>query len=227
MHRSPPHADEVSPSLAENGYVVVRDALGAAHVDRLRAAFEGVEQRDGTQHVPLFDDALASHPAIVSSARVVFGDASWRVRDMPSSVASLPPRGPARSRFRVSMHGRNPLPGYGQQGLHADWKPRARGEPFMVMSAIWMLDDFTIENGATRVVPGSHEIIEPLSKSLAQPLARHEREIVITGSSGSVLIFNGHTWHSGRKNDSRGPRRCVQMVMQRCPLIDESPRSHR
>jgi len=194
MHRSPPHADEVSLSVAESGYVVVRDAIDAAHVDRLRAAFEGAEQKDGTQHVPLFDAALASHPAIASCARVVFANADWRVRD---------------------MHGRNPLPGYGQQGLHADWKPRERGEPFMVMSAIWMLDDFTFENGATRVVPGSHEITTPLAKSLAQPLAHHEREVVITGSAGSVLVFNGHLWHSGRKNESRGPRRCVQMVAQR------------
>ena len=194
MHRSPPHADEVSPSLAENGYVVVRDALDAAHVERLRAAFDGAEQKDGTQHVPLFDESLAAHPAILEAGRVVFDGAEFRVRD---------------------AHGRNPLPGYGQQGLHADWKPRVRGEPFMVMTAIWMLDDFTLENGATRVVPGSHKITTPLAKSLAQPLARHEREIVVTGSAGSVLVFNGHLWHSGRKNDSRGPRRCVQMLAQR------------
>jgi ectoine hydroxylase-related dioxygenase (phytanoyl-CoA dioxygenase family) len=194
MHRSSPHADEVSPSLAESGYVVVNDALDAAHVDRLRAAFEGAEQKDGTQHVPLFDEALVTHPAIIEAGRIVFGDAEWRVRD---------------------MHGRNPLPGYGQQGLHADWKPRARGEPFLAMTAIWMLDDFTIENGATRIVPGSHVITTPLAKALSQPLAHHEREIVIIGRAGSVLIFNGHLWHSGRKNESRGPRRCVQMVMQR------------
>jgi len=193
MHRSSPHADEVSPSLAESGYIVIADAIDAAHVDRLHAAFEGAEQRDGTQHVPLFDDALSNHPAIVSSARAVFGDADWRVRD---------------------MHGRNPLPGYGQQGLHADWKTRAPGEPFMVMTAIWMLDDFTIENGATRIVPGSHKITAPLDKSLAQPLAHHPREVVITGRAGSVLVFNGHLWHSGRKNESRRPRRCVQMIVQ-------------
>ena len=194
MHRSLPHADEVSPSLAENGYVVVRDALDSAHVDRLRAAFEGAEQRDGTQHVPLFDESLATHRAVLDAGRVVFDGANFRVRD---------------------MHGRNPLPGFGQQGLHTDWKHRTRGEPFMVMTAIWMLDDFTIENGATRVVPGSHKIMAPLAKSLAQPLAHHEREVVITGRAGSVLIFNGHLWHSGRKNDSRGPRRCVQMIVQR------------
>jgi ectoine hydroxylase-related dioxygenase (phytanoyl-CoA dioxygenase family) len=196
MHRSSPHADEVSPSIAEVGYLVVSDALALDHVERLRAAFEGAEQRDGTQHVPLTDDALSNHPAILDAGRIVFDGASFRVRD---------------------MHGRNPLPGYGQQGLHADWKPRVRGEPFMVMTAIWMLDDFTIDNGATRVVPGSHKVFAPLAKSLAQPLAHHEREIVVTGRSGSVLIFNGHLWHSGRKNESRGPRRCVQMVTQRAP----------
>jgi ectoine hydroxylase-related dioxygenase (phytanoyl-CoA dioxygenase family) len=95
--------------------------------------------------------------------------------------------------------------------------PRATVKPFMVMTAIWMLDDFTIDNGATRIVPGSHTITEPLAKMLAQPLARHPREIVITGRAGSVLIFNGHLWHSGRKNESDGPRRCVQMVVQRSP----------
>jgi ectoine hydroxylase-related dioxygenase (phytanoyl-CoA dioxygenase family) len=191
MHRSSPHADEVSPSLAEHGYVVVPNALDLAHVDRLRAAFEGAEQKDGTQHVPLFDDALAHHAAVLEAGRIVFEGAAWRVRD---------------------MHGRNPLPGYGQQGLHADWKPRAPGEPFMSMTAIWMLDDFTIDNGATRIVPGSHMITTPLAKSFAQPLAHHPRELVVTGAAGSVLVFNGHLWHSGRKNESRGPRRCVQMV---------------
>lgn len=181
--------------LEELGYVVVAGALDSAHVDGLRRAFEDAPaQEDGTQHVRLFDESLASHPAILESGRVVFGDAPFRVRD---------------------MHGRNPLPGYGQQGLHSDWKPRAPGEPFHVMSAIWMLDHFTVENGATRVVPGSHRITTPLAKSLAQPLAKHPEEKIVTGRAGDVLIFNGHLWHSGRKNESRAPRRCVQMVVQR------------
>jgi len=204
MHRSLPHADEVSPLVVDgsaeggtsrlrtDGFMVVDGALDAAHVERLRAAF-GV-QSEATEHVPLKDEALAKHPAIIDAARIVFEGASWNVRD---------------------MHGRNPLPGFGQQGLHADWKPRMPGEPFFVMTAIWMLDDFTLENGATRVVPGSHVITTPIPKALAQPLARHPREVVVTGRAGSVLIFNGHLWHSGRKNESRGPRRCVQMIAQR------------
>ncbi|HEY2367250.1 MAG TPA: phytanoyl-CoA dioxygenase family protein [Polyangiaceae bacterium] len=173
---------------------MIRSALARDHVERLRAAFEDAEQKDGTQHVPLFDESLAQHAVILEAGRVVFQNAPWRVRD---------------------MQGRNPLPGYGQQGLHADWKPRAPGEPFMSMTAIWMLDDFTIDNGATRIVPGSHTITTPLAKSLAQPLAHHPRELVVTGTAGTVLVFNGHLWHSGRKNESRGPRRAVQMVAQR------------
>ena len=191
MHRSLPHADEVSPLVAD-GWLLVADAIDAARLERLRAAF-GV-QTEATEHVPLEDDALATHPAIADAARIVFEGAPWRVRD---------------------VHGRNPLPGYGQQGLHADWKPRAAGEPFQVLTAIWMLDDFTVENGATRIVPGSHTITTPIPKALAQPLAHHPREIVVTGRAGSVLVFNGHLWHAGRKNESRGWRRCVQMIVQR------------
>jgi hypothetical protein len=38
------------------------------------------------------------------------------------------------------------------------------------------------------------------------------RERVVTGPAGSVLIMNGHIWHSGRRNDGRGRRRAAQMV---------------
>jgi ectoine hydroxylase-related dioxygenase (phytanoyl-CoA dioxygenase family) len=115
----------------------------------------------------------------------------------------------------TELHGRNPLPGFGQQGLHADAPPRATVEPFFVLTAIWMLDDFTVENGATRIVPGSHRIVSPVAKSFAQPAARHPSETIVTGTAGSVLILNGHTWHSGRKNASAGPRRAGQMVLRR------------
>jgi len=166
--------------LEELGYVVVRGALDEARVERLRRDFPAVH-----------DEALATHPAILEAARVVFGGAPWKVRD---------------------ANARDPRPGFGQQGLHADWMPRAPGEPFHVMTALWMLDDFTPENGATRVVPGSHRVTTPLAKPLAQPLAHHPDEIVVTGRAGDVLIFNGHLWHSGRKNEGAGSRRSVQMV---------------
>jgi ectoine hydroxylase-related dioxygenase (phytanoyl-CoA dioxygenase family) len=77
------------------------------------------------------------------------------------------------------------------------------------------MTDFTVENGATRVVPGSHRVTRPISKSFAQPLARHPDEYIAVGRAGSVLMLNGHTWHSGRQNNSTGSRRSVQMVVRR------------
>lgn len=121
----------------------------------------------------------------------------------------------ARSRSPVSS-GRarsQPATGLRPAGLHADWTARSPGEPYFAVTALWMLDDFHDINGATRVVPGSHRDTRPLPKSLRQPLARHPAEKVITGKAGSVLLFNGHLLHSGRKNASGSPRRAAQMVV--------------
>jgi hypothetical protein len=188
-------------ALDGDGFVVVARAIDAAWVDRLRRAFESAPaQKDGTQHVELGPETpehaswglLREHPVVVAAAEHVLG--------RPFHVDEL--------------HGRNPLPGYGQQGLHSDWMPRASVEPYFVVTAIWMLDDFTIENGATRVVPGSHRMLKPISKSLGQPEARHASERVVTGAAGSVLVLNGHLWHSGRRNESQGTRRAAQMVVR-------------
>ncbi|HEY8091138.1 MAG TPA: phytanoyl-CoA dioxygenase family protein [Polyangiaceae bacterium] len=191
-------------ALDAEGWVVVPGALDARWLERLRAAFSGAPaQSDGTQHVGVDDgvphpeawEAIRKHPVTSAAAEHVLR-APFRVRD---------------------LHGRNPLPGYGQQGLHADWMPRKDGSRFFVLTAIWMLDDFTVDNGATRVVPRTHRIPHLVPKTYAQPLARHPDEVVVTGKAGSVLVFNGHTWHSGRRNQSSGPRRCGQMVIEREP----------
>jgi ectoine hydroxylase-related dioxygenase (phytanoyl-CoA dioxygenase family) len=193
---------DVRSELDREGYIVVRDALDERWVERLRRAFDGAtEQERGTQHVELTAEtrelaswhALREHPVVLEAARHVLGDA-----------------------FAVTqLHGRNPLPGYGQQGLHSDAMPRASVEPFEILTALWMIDDFTVENGATRVVPGTHRITSAIPKSYAQPMAKHPNERIITGTAGSVLVMNGHTWHAGRKNESQGPRRAAQMVIRR------------
>jgi ectoine hydroxylase-related dioxygenase (phytanoyl-CoA dioxygenase family) len=190
-------------ALDDDGYVVIANALDTALVVRLRRAFEDA-QESATQHVRLDEhtperDAwkeLEEHAAVCAAARHVLGR-PFRVRD---------------------IHGRNPLPGFGQQGLHSDWPPRLAEEPFSVVTAIFMFDDFTESNGATRVVPGSHRFTGAIPKSLGQPLSHHASERIITGSAGSVLVMNGHVWHSGRKNESTASRRAAQMVIVACWL---------
>jgi ectoine hydroxylase-related dioxygenase (phytanoyl-CoA dioxygenase family) len=190
-------------ALDRSGYVVVAAALDVPALERLRRAFgPGADARSGTEHVELGPstpereawNALSSHPIVHAAARHLFGGAPFRER---------------------SLHGRNPLPGYGQQGLHTDWPTRASADEVRVVTLLWMLDDFSVENGATRVVPGSHRIVEPLSKPLAQPQAQHPREVRVTGAAGSVIVMNGHLWHSGTLNRSRGPRRAAQHVLVR------------
>jgi ectoine hydroxylase-related dioxygenase (phytanoyl-CoA dioxygenase family) len=38
----------------------------------------------------------------------------------------------------------------------------------------------------------------------------------ILGAAGSLLVFNGHLWLGGTRNDSASPRRVVQMVLIAC-----------
>ena len=194
----------VSPilqALDQQGYVVVPGALDSEWVARLLRAFEDAPvQESGTQHVEITDETPEAK--------------SWR------DLEHHPVLNAAAEHFLSSpycmggMHGRNPLPGFGQQGLHSDCL-RGPGNECILITALWMLDDFTPENGATRVVPGSHRIARPLARDFSQPLARHPGEKIIVAPAGSVLMFNGYVWHSGRRNDSNGPRRAVQMGLRR------------
>jgi ectoine hydroxylase-related dioxygenase (phytanoyl-CoA dioxygenase family) len=186
-------------ALDSRGYVVLPQALAPDHVARLRRAFDTQPPSHGTQHI-VVTEATPEH-------------ASWRALERHPSVLAAAAHVLGREFLVRDSHGRNPLPGFGQQGLHADWKPRRATEPFYVVTALFMLDDFTVENGATRVVPGSDRLAQPVPKSVGQPLAHHPEEVVVTGSAGSVLVFNGHLWHSGRRNTGRGPRRAVQMII--------------
>lgn len=116
--------------------------------------------------------------------------------------------------FRVGrVERRNPPPGGGLQGLHADWTPRVDPELAEVATALWMLDDFDADNGATGVIPGSHLWATNPPRRWADPAARHPDEVVVTGTAGSVIVFDGHLWHRGRMNLSGAPRRALQCTV--------------
>ena len=74
--------------------------------------------------------------------------------------------------------------------------------PAFVCNAMWMLDDFTEDNGATIVVPGSH-------RSGRQPDPTTDLNanwVSATGTAGTVVIFEGRVWHSTGVNRSDCPR---------------------
>jgi ectoine hydroxylase-related dioxygenase (phytanoyl-CoA dioxygenase family) len=95
----------------------------------------------------------------------------------------------------------NTLPGETKQLLHQDdglW-PIPRPHPAFLCNALIAFDDFTIENGATHLVPFSH--------------TWHDREvdqsvetIQIEMSRGSMVLWEGAMWHAGGANNSQGER---------------------
>ncbi len=92
------------------------------------------------------------------------------------------------------------------QPLHCDTGalPDERGNK--VCNIVWMLDDFTELNGATRYVPGTHKAGKLPQDALADVSAPHPEEKLLTGKAGTLAVFNAHLWHGGTANRSEKPR---------------------
>jgi ectoine hydroxylase-related dioxygenase (phytanoyl-CoA dioxygenase family) len=95
------------------------------------------------------------------------------------------------------------------QPLHCDAGSLPDENGYCVCNTIWLLDDFTPENGATRIVPGSHKWGKLPQDVLADPAAPHPEEILVTGPAGSVVVMNTHAWHGGTANRTDRPRRAL------------------
>ena len=91
-------------------------------------------------------------------------------------------------------------------GLHIDYPlsglPTPRPNFPMVANSVWFLDDWTLENGATSCVPGSHRRLE----ALPEPGVQYDDKVQICGPRGSVLIVNGAIWHGSSENRTNEPR---------------------
>lgn len=190
-------------ALDRRGYIVLTDVVGPDWLARLREEFELAFRRgssivagkeSGTRHVAALErgdaivDGVYTHPRVLAAVHHVL-----------------------RRAFRVfQLSGRDPLPGFGLQGLHTDWLPRAAPQRFDIVTVLWLLDDFTQTNGATRLIPGSHLATRPLPKSMQAPASRHPDQVIVVAKAGSVVVLNGHVWHSGTRNDTHGPRRVLQ-----------------
>lgn len=114
------------------------------------------------------------------------------------------------SDFKLSsLNYRAAKPGKGLQKLHADWHEAVRPGDYKVCNSIWLLDDFSKANGATRIVPGTHLDGHLPQDVLEDPWAGHPEEVLIEAPAGSVFIFNSHTWHGGTNNSTDRHRRAI------------------
>ncbi|MGA4640130.1 phytanoyl-CoA dioxygenase family protein [Stutzerimonas stutzeri] len=100
-------------------------------------------------------------------------------------------------------------PGQGLQPLHRDdatslWRHPQYGREarLQIMLAI---SDFTEENGATRVIPGSHQWDD-------ERMPTHEETVAAEMKAGSALLWLGSAYHGGGANQSTTPRTGLTMA---------------
>ena len=109
-------------------------------------------------------------------------------------------------RFKLSSLNARTAPPHSNslQPLHVDGGllPDERG--YAVCNTVWMLDDFTPDNGALRVVPGSHKWGRRPGRDEV-----HTDEVLVTGKAGTVVVMNAHLWHGGTANRTSAPRRAL------------------
>ena len=96
------------------------------------------------------------------------------------------------------------------QMIHADDQVIGLPKPHppIICNTMWALTDFTEENGATRLCPGTHT-----ADHSPIPL-QHYDSIPAEMSKGSVLVWVGSLWHGGGAN--RTDRRRVGVAMNYC-----------
>ena len=197
LHITPPSASEAT-AIDRDGFVVLRGLIDpswlaalAARLDELivaegeRAGLE-VHKEDGT-------DRLAN---LVDKGEVF--DALWMHPRMLGLVQHVLQRPFVLS----SLNAREPKPGLGHQGLHADWNERTPDEPFQVVNSLWVIDGMDAGNGCTRLVPGSHL----MRGSIPDP---HPDQVLALTNPGDVLVFNAHCRHGGTTNVDGRRRRVI------------------
>jgi ectoine hydroxylase-related dioxygenase (phytanoyl-CoA dioxygenase family) len=192
-------------ALDEDGFVVFHGVLDSVWIDRLREKYEVLMEREGqTAGKEVHQEQGTRRLADLVNKGQVFDGIYTHPRVLAAVNYVL------QREFKLSsLNGRDAIPGQGLQGLHADWGRRERNEPFHVVNSIWLLDDFTEDNGATRMVPGTHKLEGTASDYLEDTGAPHPEERLLIAPAGTVAVFNSHVWHGGTLNRTLRTRRAL------------------
>ena len=108
-----------------------------------------------------------------------------------------------------SLNSRNALPGLGNQALHTDWGRLEAPGDYQVCNTLWLLDDFLPDNGATRIIPRTHNRTDAPGDAMPDPAAPHPDQFILQGKAGDVVVVNSHLWHGGTTNVSGKSRRVL------------------
>ncbi len=191
-------------TLQDRGWVVVPNAVTAASLERLRddltAATEACEAMRRARG--LFDgtEGTAHHVLSLGQSFVDLVD-DLPVRDILAAHFG----GPFILNSFGGVDNRPSTKAY-VHNAHRDVRWFTPG--FVIMAqALVMLDDFTLENGATKLLAGSH--LHPDKPSAEEFEAKCDRA---TGTAGSILVFDAKVWHATGENRTRNTRRALTLT---------------
>ncbi|UHQ22897.1 phytanoyl-CoA dioxygenase family protein [Lysobacter sp. 5GHs7-4] len=178
--------------LHRDGYVLLRGEIPADWLDDLRRAFDaGVRP---SEHWPVPRGPGWRHALLDLDPTV---QAVCRLPRLLAAVGALI----GERYFLSQVEGREPLPGGGHQGLHRDLSAQRPGD---TVNALAYFDDYGPDNGATRLVPGSHR---PTPHALALSADDESRSLQLAGSAGDILVFDADLVHAGSLNPGSLRRR--------------------
>ena len=183
--------DEAKAHLDEYGVARIADALDPDECDRVRTRLVEQAERERAAGVAFFEGPGGSNQRVwnLPSKGAVFNDLlrAPLVRTLVRHVLD--------GDYIVSSHAANIAgPGGEPMALHYDqgYVPRSV-DIALTVTVMWMLDDFTEDNGATRLVPGSHRVQEPLYK-------REVATVAGLGPAGTAMVYDGRIWHGTGAN---------------------------
>lgn len=203
-------SDEQNSLWQKNGYLIVEGVLSERRLGEVRDALEERYELEGDNAgsegsanpgvrrlCNLFSkgrpfEALGTEPIVLEMARQTIGEEiRWQ-----------------------AMNFHDPLPGDSRphQPIHADRSFFANCRGYM--NVVWAIDEMTDENGATRLVPGSHE--QPWPLDLADASNPVPGEIFVACPAGTAIFVHGDTWHGGRVNHTTASRRVIHLGFA-CP----------
>lgn len=201
--------DAQRTQMEKEGYLLLPSLLSEAEVDRVLATLEQLWAEEGeSAGQENYVEAKVRRLANLANKGDIFRTIFAHPKVIAAAEAVMGPQ------VRLSMLNARDIPARtvdAVQPFHSDTDYSGTPDQlgFYSCTAIWMLDDFTPENGATRLIPGTHHSHQVPKDVLADPSAPHPDEIAMTGKRGSVAIFNGHCWHGGGANYTDGPRRAI------------------